>query len=159
MARRTRNAQASRGRGTTNTAAATTPAPDTPSESQVAMQDLAAAIRELAAAVQANPVPDATPSAPAKKKAPAKKAAAKKAPAKRGGAAKSEEDQLKDLESRAFDLMEEELTENGHVIKDMDNDAYDEEIQTIVNDLMGEEVPVAELNAEDFQTIINAYNQ
>ena len=93
------------------------------------------------------------------KKAPAKKAAAKKAPAKRGGAAKSEEDQLKDLESRVFDLMEEELTENGHVIKDMDNDAYDEEIQTIVNDLMGEEVPVAELNAEDFQTIINAYDQ
>ena len=165
MSRRSRRSSvsstASRGTANENTTAHTPTTPD----NSAAYQELAAAIRELAQAVSAQtsaaPTASATPAAPAKKaaakKAPAKKAAAKKAPAKK--ASNADEDRLRELESSAFVFMEEELEGAGVVLVDLNDDEYDAKIQGIVNEVLGEEIPVADLEAQDFEAIINAYKE
>ena len=160
MSRRSRRSSVSGSQRSTATENKTPSAPSAPDYS-AALAELSAAIRELSTAVRENPAPaaPAAPATPAKKaaakKAPAKKAAAKKAPAKK--AAASDDEQLRSLESKAFACMEQEIEDQGTVLVDLNDDEYDAKIQTIVNEILGEEVPVAELDTQDFETIINAY--
>lgn len=155
MSRRSRRSSvsstASRGTANENTTAHTPTTPD----NSAAYQELAAAIRELAQAVSAQT--SAAPTASATPAAPAKKAAAKKAPAKK--ASNADEDRLRELESSAFVFMEEELEGAGVVLVDLNDDEYDAKIQGIVNEVLGEEIPVADLEAQDFEAIINAYKE
>ena len=150
MSRRSRRSSVSGSQRSTATENKTPSAPSAPDYS-AALAELSAAIRELSTAVRENPAP-AAPAAPA---TPAKKAAAKKAPAKK--AAASDDEQLRSLESKAFACMEQEIEDQGTVLVDLNDDEYDAKIQTIVNEILGEEVPVAELDTQDFETIINAY--